>query len=96
VIRIMILQRRFKAKWNAELKKCVLQPVGMSHAIDSERGVRMSMRITVSYETQEELKTVLTLLDTVIKDWNKATKKTGQYNRVYIKTRIREGQANGK
>ncbi len=56
----------------------------------------MSMRITVSYETQEELKTVLTLLDPVIKDWNKATKKTGQYNRVYIKTRSREGQANGK
>ncbi len=56
----------------------------------------MSMRITVSYETQEELKTVLTLLDPVIKDWNKASRKTGQYNRVYIKTRSREGQANGR
>ncbi len=56
----------------------------------------MSMIITVSYETQEELKTVLALLDPVIKDWNKATKKTGQYNRVYIKTKSREGQANGK
>ncbi len=46
----------------------------------------MSMRITLSYETQEELKIVLNLLDPVIKDWNKASKKTGQYNRVYIKT----------
>lgn len=46
----------------------------------------MSMRITVSYEKQEELKTVLTLLNPVIKVWNKAYKKTGQYNRVYIKT----------
>ncbi|SHO46789.1 hypothetical protein [Anaerocolumna xylanovorans] len=53
----------------------------------------MSMRITVSYETPEELKTVLALLDPVIKDWNKASKKAGQYNRVYIKTRIKEESA---
>ncbi len=56
----------------------------------------MSMIITVSYETQEELNTVLTLLDPVIKQWNKASKKNGQYNRVYIKTKFKTGPDNVK
>lgn len=53
----------------------------------------MSMIINVSYQTKEELDTVLRLLDPIIKDWHKASKRKGQYNRVYIKTNIKEGQA---
>ncbi|MDE5907770.1 MAG: hypothetical protein K2H52_03355 [Lachnospiraceae bacterium] len=44
----------------------------------------MSVRIKVSYETEEELKRVLHLLDPVIKDWTKAAKKTGRFFRAYI------------
>lgn len=51
----------------------------------------MSVKIKVSYETEQELKTVLSLLDPVVKKWSKQQKQ-GQYNRVYIKAGIREGQ----
>ena len=44
----------------------------------------MSVRIKVSYETEEELRRVLHLLDPVIKDWTKAAKKSGKYFRAYI------------
>lgn len=43
--------------------------------------------IKVSYETDEELKSILTLLDPIIKGWNKANQKSGKYERVYIKTK---------
>ncbi len=46
----------------------------------------MSMIISVSYETEKELKDVLTLLDPIIKQWNKANAKKGKFERVYIKT----------
>jgi len=46
--------------------------------------VKMSVRIKVSYETEEELKRVLQLLDPVIKSWNKAAKKSGRFFRVYV------------
>jgi hypothetical protein len=45
------------------------------------------MIIRVSYETDTELKTVLSLLDPVIKEWHKANEKNGKYERVYIKTK---------
>lgn len=44
----------------------------------------MSIRIKVSYETEDELKRVLRLLDPVLKDWTKAAKKSGKYFRAYI------------
>ncbi|MDU6265814.1 MAG: hypothetical protein E6600_15065 [Anaerocolumna aminovalerica] len=50
----------------------------------------MSVIIKVSYETDTELKTVLTLLDPIIKEWHKANEKKGKYERVYIKTNVRK------
>lgn len=47
----------------------------------------MSMIISVSYQTKDELETVLRLLDPIIKEWSQASKKKGQFNRVYIKTK---------
>lgn len=44
----------------------------------------MSVKIKVSYETEEELKRVLNLLDPAVKQWSKAAKKSGKYFRVYI------------
>lgn len=44
----------------------------------------MSVRIKVSYETEEELKRVLELLDPVVKSWTRAAKKKGRFFRVYI------------
>lgn len=44
----------------------------------------MSIRIKVSYETEDELKKVLQLLDPVLKGWTKAAKKSGKYFRAYI------------
>ena len=44
----------------------------------------MSVRIKVSYETEEELKKVLQLLDPVVKGWTKAAKKSGKFFRAYI------------
>lgn len=44
----------------------------------------MSVRIKVSYETEEELKKVLQLLDPVIKSWSKAAKKSGRFFRAYV------------
>ena len=44
----------------------------------------MSVKIKVSYETEEELKRVLMLLDPVVKDWTRATKKSGKFFRAYI------------
>lgn len=44
----------------------------------------MSVRIKVSYETEEELKRVLHLLAPVLKCWTKAAKKSGKFFRAYI------------
>lgn len=44
----------------------------------------MSVRIKVSYETEEELKRVLLLLDPVVKRWTRAAKKNGRFFRAYI------------
>lgn len=44
----------------------------------------MSVRIKVSYETEEELKKVLLLLAPVVKDWTRAAKKKGRFFRAYI------------
>ncbi len=44
----------------------------------------MSVRIKVSYETEEELKRLLNILDPVVKNWSKAAKKRGRFFRVYI------------
>lgn len=44
----------------------------------------MSVKIKVSYETEEELKGVLLLLDPVIKNWSKASKKNGKFFRAYV------------
>lgn len=44
----------------------------------------MSVRIKVSYETEEELRQVLLLLDPIVKSWTKAAKKNGRFFRVYI------------
>lgn len=44
----------------------------------------MSVKIKVSYETDEELKRVLMLLDPVIKSWAKAAEKSGRFFRAYI------------
>jgi len=44
----------------------------------------VSVRIKVSYETEEELKRVLQLLDPVLKGWTKAAKKSGKFFRAYI------------
>lgn len=44
----------------------------------------MSVRIKVSYETEEELKRVLKLLDPVVKNWTRAAKKNGRFFRIYI------------
>lgn len=44
----------------------------------------MSVRIKVSYETEEELKKVLKLLAPVLKSWTEAPKKTGRFFRAYI------------
>lgn len=46
--------------------------------------VKMSVRIKVSYETEEELKRVLQLLDPVIKTWSRAAKKSGKFFRAYV------------
>ena len=45
----------------------------------------MSVRIKVSYETEEELRSVLLLLDPVLKEWSKAAKKSGRFFRAYLK-----------
>lgn len=47
-------------------------------------GAQMSVRIKISYETEEELRRVLLLLDPVIKSWTKAAKKSGKFFRAYI------------
>lgn len=44
----------------------------------------MSVRIKISYETEEELRKVLLLLDPVVKSWTKAAKKSGKFFRAYI------------
>lgn len=44
----------------------------------------MSVRIKVSYETEDELKKVLLLLDPVLKDWTKAAKKNGRFFRAVV------------
>lgn len=44
----------------------------------------MSVKIKVSYETEEELKRVLMLLDPVVKGWTRAAKKSGRFFRAYI------------
>lgn len=44
----------------------------------------MSVRIKVSYESEEELKNVLLLLDPVVKNWTKAARKNGRFFRAYI------------
>lgn len=44
----------------------------------------MSVRIKVSYETEEELKRVLKLLDPVVKNWTRVAKKNGRFFRIYI------------
>lgn len=46
--------------------------------------VKMSVKIKVSYETEEELKRVLQLLDPVIKTWSRAAKKSGKFFRAYV------------
>ncbi len=43
----------------------------------------MSIKIKVSYETEEELKGVLMLLAPV-KSWTRAAKKSGKFFRAYI------------
>ncbi len=48
------------------------------------RRYSMSVKIKVSYETEEELKRVLMLLDPVVKDWTRAAKKSGRFFRAYI------------
>lgn len=48
----------------------------------------MSVKIKVSYETEEELKKILELLDPVIKSWAKATQKKGRFSRVYINAEL--------
>lgn len=53
----------------------------------------MSVIIKVSYETDTELKMVLTLLDPIIKEWHRANVKKGKYERVYIKAGVKGGQA---
>ncbi len=47
-------------------------------------GAQMSVRIKISYETEEELRRVLLLLNPVVKDWTKAAKKSGRFFRAYI------------
>ncbi|MFV0343444.1 MAG: hypothetical protein ACK5JH_11260 [Anaerocolumna sp.] len=49
----------------------------------------MSMRITISYQTKEELKTALRLLDPIIKSQSKENKKNGRYYRVYLETKLK-------
>ena len=44
----------------------------------------MSVRIKVSYETEDDLKSVLLLLDPVLKRWSKAAKKSGRFFRAYM------------
>lgn len=44
----------------------------------------VSVRIKISYETEEELRRVLALLDPVVKDWTRAAKKSGKFFRAYI------------
>lgn len=44
----------------------------------------MSVRIKISYETEEELKRVLHLLDPVVKNWTRPAKKSGKFFRAYI------------
>ncbi len=44
----------------------------------------MSVKIKISYETDEELKRVLMLLDPAVKSWTKAAKKSGKFFRAYI------------
>lgn len=51
----------------------------------------MSVRIKVSYETEEELKGVLRLLDPVLKDWTKTAKKNGRFFRAYLELRSGKG-----
>ena len=47
-------------------------------------GAQRSVRIKISYETEEELRRVLLLLNPVVKDWTKAAKKSGRFFRAYI------------
>ena len=44
----------------------------------------MSVRIKISYETEEELKRVLSLLDPLLKSWSRAARKSGKFFRVYV------------
>lgn len=49
-----------------------------------ERSTKVSVKIKISYETEEELKRVLMLLDPVVKNWTRAAKKSGKFFRAYI------------
>lgn len=49
----------------------------------------MSVMIKVKYETDEELKTVLSLLDPIIKEWNKSSKHGDRFRKVYIRTELK-------
>jgi len=52
--------------------------------MQKQEGEYMSVRIKVSYETEEELKRVLLLLAPVVKGWKRAEKKRGRFFRAYI------------
>lgn len=44
----------------------------------------MSVKIKISYETEDELKRILALLDPVLKGQTAAAKKNGRFFRVYL------------
>ena len=58
----------------------------------------MSVRIKVSYETDDDLKSVLLLLGPVLKGWSKAAKKSGRFSRAYLeldKQRLHQARESG-
>lgn len=58
----------------------------------------MSVRIKVSYETEEDLKSVLLFLNPVLKGWSKAAKKSGRFFRAYLeldKQRLHQARESG-
>ena len=59
---------------------------------------QVSVRIKVSYETEEELRRVLLLLNPVLKGWTKAAKKSGRFFRAYLeldKQRLHQTRESG-
>lgn len=57
---------------------------GSNWAPDTERGDKLSVKIKVSYQEQEELEKVLFVLSPVMKSYKLAKQQKGKYKNAYV------------